>query len=284
MKTEITPRIAKEMLTRNLTNNRNLSRSYVRKLAKQMKDGSWKYNGDPIRFDIDGNLVDGQHRLSAIVLSDKTQEMNVVEGLEKDSFFTIDSGKNRKMADHFAIDYKDIYGSHHQCSSLVKAVQMLVLHDSGKNIGRNAIRETTYSDVDEYLQNPVNREEAFYAANFIFQITRSRKLGTIMPSAIAIFLKVLTDRICINEFQMKKEEDFWKKLLKGVGLEEGHPVWCLRESFVRYKEVASNINCYIAPFTKAWNAYANGRASGTIYSYKVKEKDCQKPVKLYKIK
>ena len=46
-------------------NNRSLSRSRVERLAGYMREGKFHQNGDTIRFDEDGALLDGQHRVGA---------------------------------------------------------------------------------------------------------------------------------------------------------------------------------------------------------------------------
>ena len=67
----ITPEDAKQLLERN-NNNRKLSRDIVRKYAKSMSDGKWEPNADMIAFNEEGCLVNGQHRLFAIVESGKS--------------------------------------------------------------------------------------------------------------------------------------------------------------------------------------------------------------------
>ena len=98
----ITPDIAKEMLLKN-TNNRPVSEKHVRRLAKEITEDRWQLNGDTIRFN-GTRLVDGQHRLLAVVKSGKAIETLVVDGLESDVFKTIDIGKIRSNGDTLAAD------------------------------------------------------------------------------------------------------------------------------------------------------------------------------------
>ena len=87
----ITPEIAAMYLAKNL-NNRRLDMFHVRKLAKDMNEGNWAMNGDTIRFNNEGELIDGQHRLNAIIYSGKSMNMVVVEGIEDpNAFKTIDT-------------------------------------------------------------------------------------------------------------------------------------------------------------------------------------------------
>ena len=63
----ITPELAEQYLTKNTNNYRSMSNSVVNAYATDMKTGNWKFNGDSIKFNKSGILVDGQHRLAAIM-------------------------------------------------------------------------------------------------------------------------------------------------------------------------------------------------------------------------
>ena len=107
MKTTSTERIdvdvAKAMMAKN-PNNRNINKSYVKQLVRDMKRGTFQDNGDTIRIDEDGNLLDGQHRLQAVIDSGIPIEGQiVVRGLKPEVFATIDSGRQRTNADRLAV-------------------------------------------------------------------------------------------------------------------------------------------------------------------------------------
>lgn len=97
MKAEIvnvTPQLAAEFLEKN-ANNRSLSNAVVEHYAMQMRSGKWIANGETIKFGSNGELVDGQHRLQAIIQSGVTVTMVVVTGVPEGSKETIDVGKVR---------------------------------------------------------------------------------------------------------------------------------------------------------------------------------------------
>ena len=77
----ITPKQASDYLRKNFKGNRKLSNVRVRRYANVMKRGHWRVTHEGIAFDDDGHLIDGQHRLSAIVESGATVQMLVVTGL-----------------------------------------------------------------------------------------------------------------------------------------------------------------------------------------------------------
>lgn len=79
-------------------NNRSINEKIVREYTTEMLQGAWKANGDAIKFDFNGNLLDGQHRLTALVLSKTTHELLVVTDLEPEVFDTLDVGIRRSAA------------------------------------------------------------------------------------------------------------------------------------------------------------------------------------------
>lgn len=86
----ITPEVASEMLQWN-TNNRDIRPKHVERLAEEMKAGRWGLTHQGLAFNCDGTLIDGQHRLLAIVKSGVAQHMMVTRGVPKDSFLISDT-------------------------------------------------------------------------------------------------------------------------------------------------------------------------------------------------
>lgn len=94
----ITPELAEVYLGKNSNNYRKISRQIVLAYAADMKTGNWKLNGEAIKFNKSGFLVDGQHRLNAVVRSGVSVPMLVIRGVE-DDVQTYDIGKGRSVAE-----------------------------------------------------------------------------------------------------------------------------------------------------------------------------------------
>lgn len=90
----ITPQMASEMLKKQ-RNVRTLNRKEVERYVKALQRG-WKLNGETIKFDKDGYLIDGQHRLTACAESGIALETVVVRGLDNSDF--VDDGRRRTAA------------------------------------------------------------------------------------------------------------------------------------------------------------------------------------------
>ena len=99
----ITPDVARQMLERN-TGNRNIRPAHVKSLAGAMSRGEWEVSHQGIAFGDDGKLVDGQHRLAAVIASGVSIKTVVFYGLSGSSFAVMDQGKPRSVADIFGVN------------------------------------------------------------------------------------------------------------------------------------------------------------------------------------
>lgn len=100
----ISPDRAAELLEHN-TLNRPLSESHVHRIAGQIISGKWCLNGDSIKVAKGGDVLDGQHRLWAIVESKKSVETVLVTGIEREAFSTIDTiRRSRSGGDTLALN------------------------------------------------------------------------------------------------------------------------------------------------------------------------------------
>ncbi len=71
--------------------------------ARDMRSGRWPFTGDPIRFTTDGELIDGQHRLHAVIEADLTIPFLCVFGLEPRAKHALDTGRKRSAGDVLAL-------------------------------------------------------------------------------------------------------------------------------------------------------------------------------------
>lgn len=94
----VTPDTARRWLLAN-TENRNKRDKHVAKLAKDMKSGLYQTHHQGVAFDENGILIDGQHRLQAIIISKEAQWMLVTVGLPTEARQYIDGGAKRTAHD-----------------------------------------------------------------------------------------------------------------------------------------------------------------------------------------
>lgn len=117
---KITPAKAQEMLQKNST-NRPLTPSRVAEYSQSMQRGEWLVTHQGIAFDTAGTLVDGQHRLAAIVDADQPVEMTVFTEVPEGTFGVLDTGKKRSAADTLHVE-----GEKHtvQLAAMLKIVHL----------------------------------------------------------------------------------------------------------------------------------------------------------------
>jgi len=108
---QITVEMAKGWLENN-DHNRKVTRSRVKEYAAEIKNGMWLPNGESIIISASGRLLDGQHRLLAVVEANMPIEALVVTGVADeqdgvDTFLSINT-KNRSNVDALTIaGFKD---------------------------------------------------------------------------------------------------------------------------------------------------------------------------------
>lgn len=91
----LSPERAAQLLEHN-THNRPVAQRHVDRIARQIADGHWRFNGDTIKVSDDGEVLDGQHRLWAVVETQTAIETIVVYGIAREAFATIDTVRKQR--------------------------------------------------------------------------------------------------------------------------------------------------------------------------------------------
>lgn len=181
----ITPAAAKAMLERN-TNNRSISPSLVTTYAIDMTKKRWYLNTGGIGFDVNGVMVDGQHRLEAICESGQAQEMIVVEGLDPEARKTIDTGRKRTVADELRM--RGIQNN----NTLAAAVRMRMLYEDEK-VGMTREMPFTSQDIIFFAEQ---WDDHFQPAISIARATAKNLTGVspmVLACAYSIFHEIDPD-------------------------------------------------------------------------------------------
>lgn len=100
---ELSPPLARVLLARN-PSNRKISANTVENYARDMANGAWSFNGEPIIVSRDGRLNDGQHRCEAVIASNISIQTILVVGTERESRLTLDQGKMRMAGDYLGMN------------------------------------------------------------------------------------------------------------------------------------------------------------------------------------
>ncbi len=140
--TRITPTMAAKWLKESNTKNRRIRKNHVRALSAAMARGEWVKTHEAIAFDTGGEMVDGQHRLHAVVDSGVTIPCLVVTGLSPLVRRQVDGGAPRTIADRLTIS-GDVSMPPFHCARFVSAANAI-----NRNLrGTGKKRRVTYGEV-----------------------------------------------------------------------------------------------------------------------------------------
>lgn len=93
----VTPELAKKWLEGMVENQRNPSERSVLKYSRAMSEGKWE-TASPLSFNSEGQLIDGQHRLLAVIKAKRSIDFIVLHGLAKTAIHALDMGVSRTAA------------------------------------------------------------------------------------------------------------------------------------------------------------------------------------------
>jgi hypothetical protein len=226
------------------THNRNVRSGKVMAYATDMKTGRWVQNGDPIRFDINGTLIDGQHRLLAVIESGVPVEMFVVRGLSPKSQDTIDSGIPRKFAD--ALKLRGFT----EPALLGAATRSYYLWSIGvRRFGGTGAGVATSTPA---LLNCLENNPWLQAEVPLF---RKLSAQAHLPSSITGALVYAFMTIDADD-----AEYFWERVCSDENHRQGDAIFTLRRTLLTSKDMRGSRNVtYLAAITvKAWNKYRAG--------------------------
>jgi len=133
----ITPARAMELLEHN-TRNRHLRAALVSQYAADMKAGRWMETHQGIAVNCDGTLLDGQHRLAAIIESGTTQRMLVASGVPSESQLAMDDHAKRSANDALTLDRGELVTA--TDVAIVRGVSMYAANDK-RAVSRGEVAE-----------------------------------------------------------------------------------------------------------------------------------------------
>jgi hypothetical protein len=156
----ITPEIAAQYLERNYEGQRKLRSHHVSEIANEIKSGEWRLTHQGLAFSPDGTLLDGQHRLAAIVQAGVAVPMNVSRNVPEGNFEKIDQlAEGRTVADHLT------WCGFPQVTLVAATARLCMTYLDNKGF-RRVCRINTYSpkDIERFLiANPSIAKNASFA-------------------------------------------------------------------------------------------------------------------------
>ena len=202
----ITPAQAKKYLQSN-TENRTVRSQWVERLAAMITKGEWMLTHQGIAFSEDGRLVDGQHRLLAIIEANKPAQMMVAREIEKEAYRHIDGGAPRTLSDRLKL-----------CENVTLNRTIAALIRTRYTIVHGGGTPSVDAAEDEFLEH----DKAYMAVGRAW----GHKIRSITRSEVGAAL------VSFAAHAMKKADVFGIQLLSGENLYRGLPSHTLREALI----------------------------------------------------
>lgn len=243
---EITPYYAMKLLEMN-TNNRPINKNIINNYTESMKRGKWQYNGDSIRISKTDCILDGQHRLNAIIKSGLAFQMLVIRGLPDEVFQTIDRGKKRSIGDTLHIKgYNNRF--------VLSAILMLIYkyNINKKNMFSKEIPSPSPDQILDIIQND---PDIINSIEIIDKRGKHTNRG-LLPLSLSCFLY----HILSKSGYAREARDFFHSIYNGSNIDINNPILFLRNILIEKKRGASIDQKYLTALTiKTWNAYIQNK-------------------------
>ena len=242
--TVVTPAMAKKWLSENEENFRLPNNTRVHIYAAEMTAGAWKLNGESIKFDNDGKLRDGQHRLLAIVMSGVTIQTLVCYGLEED--YGVDRGMNRTVAQTLA--NQGLKNS----AKIAAIAKLALIHEKGKWAAKHGSGLTHDSEVIAFaLENYEDLDKALKLSKICERNTPPSTIGAVM----------YIGSVKGGDTNCDVGRWFCQALKTGSELSDQDPVLHLRNRLLASASARAQLTTTFKRYycTMAWNFTVQGR-------------------------
>ena len=240
----VTPEMAIEMLEKN-TMNRNIDQKRVDQYAQDMRCGRWQMNGTTIVFADDGTLLDGQHRLWAVVEAKITIPLLIVYNADKDSIVTFDIGKTRTASNIMQIER-----SAHSVTAAT-LTKLLWLHDfvDGNLAPKTCQRDVSNNDLRDFYNE---RKDMIELAADVAEHGGHHFVKSHMALAYCVIGK--------NTAYRYKLKAFFDTLKTGSDIGMKHPIMTLRNRLFENRLGVRSLSVQetLAAYIRVWNAYVRG--------------------------
>lgn len=244
----ITPEVAKAYLKHN-TRNRNPLRARFHQYADDMTHNRWQLNGDTIRFDVDGTLLDGQNRLLACIKSGIPFVTLVVRNLPREAQDVMDIGAPRS-----AYQIATIHGI--QNANLASGIARLVVWYEDHSHSFSSTAQPSKPEVVDWITRHTPDGELARLCSIAVEVS-NKNLGSpsIAGFCLYVFSKIDAEKACL----------FFRELIEG-GMSNTQPTFHLREKLLRAAAGRNKPTRFelMAYYIKAWNHYIRGRQLGRL--------------------
>lgn len=237
----ITPDLAAQWLEANYR-NRPLRERGSDAYGRDAEGGKWVLTGDTIKFDWFGRLVDGQHRLTAVVKSGRSIESLVVWGVDPEARKFTDTGMARLFRDVLLMD-----GVEHS-DILAPAVRRVALWNNGERVDFKRDKVTPAEHEETLEKHP----ELIHCVQFAASLTLN---GIRVSRSLLAFMYWV-----LLHANPEEAEEFMTRVGTGANLPDGDPILRLRTWVSEYGRRDRRFDIeFVWKAAVTWNAWMEGR-------------------------
>lgn len=234
----ITPKIAKLLLESNHEKNRKIKPAVVQSYKRQMEKGLWRTNtGEGIKISDTNKLINGQHRLLAIIEYGKSVEMLVFSGIPEESMVCIDDGVKRTLADAMMINGKEVPNQVSVNSALSCLMTLFNCTETERHYSAvTGARRNSTSELIQLFDSLPNFKETSVDFFTKFKYT---KVGRVMPLGISLSMYYL-----FKDINEELVYSIFKSYESGIpmdDLREASPIYHAHERARRARELKIRI-------------------------------------------
>jgi hypothetical protein len=241
----ITPDLAVKWLD-HIVNPRAVSPGVVDAYARDMKAGDWPESGDTIKWDVDDNCFDGEHRLRACVLAGVPFESWVVVGLPRQARDTVDLGHRRLLSQVLRND------GERYSRNLAGAATLLWRWERG----RDALVDLTSRPTINELKHLIDREPQLRTSTELVHGSYAKAARLSRSATVPTLIHFIGSR---NHGE--KANRFVSQVHYGNGIAFGDPAYTLREKLIQLGQEQNRFRQreMLGLWIPAWNAFAQDR-------------------------
>ena len=245
----VTPELAQEWLEGNV-DNRRLRDTRVLNLAGILQRGEWELTDSAIVFDDQGVLINGQHRLTAIVVAGIPARILVLRGVPAKAQEVMDQGLGRNLGDQLhrrGVAYSTIIASALQWLYRINFIEETGNVHYPDPSFRPSLRQLL-ALYDQHTELP-DRVTSLNKLRYYLKIRQGPTLA-------------IQDRLL--NIDASDTDIFFKSWEEGTGLAKTDPIWrlrewCLQDARTRTTQGRAPDYRYVAYVFKAWNHWREGQ-------------------------
>jgi hypothetical protein len=247
----VTPEIARFILEKLNPANRTINAAHVASLIRDINNKNWvASNGSMVSFDREGNLIDGQHRLTALAASSQPLRLSFKFGMPTESKKVIDTGRKRTYGDLLSMEEGKSAKYKFERSSVVRLIYGY-MHDQNRPHGYTINNKPTQSDLaavhETFRETLDDSVKAACSGSHVWRI--------VIPSYVA-FVHFLAKQTKHAD----KADEFLDLLAHGANMDKDHPIMVVRNRLMNRDEFRSqkNKDRTLGLLVKAFNHFVKG--------------------------